>query len=113
MASNAPDNAGATLFLQSLLGKQLRITTTDTRIFVGQMRCTDRDQNVILAGTHEYRHPSPAAIRSASAKAAATVPEQSKFKLDMTSRYLGLVVVPGMHISKIELEEFRPLASTG
>ena len=29
-----------------------------------------------------------------------------KVTMDMTSRYLGLVVVPGEHISKIELEEF-------
>jgi len=27
-------------------------------------------------------------------------------KLDMTSRFLGLVVVPGRHIVKIEVEEF-------
>jgi N-alpha-acetyltransferase 38, NatC auxiliary subunit len=26
--------------------------------------------------------------------------------LDMTSRYLGLVVVPGEYITKIEVEEF-------
>jgi hypothetical protein len=26
--------------------------------------------------------------------------------MDMTSRYLGLVVVPGRHIVKIEAEEF-------
>lgn len=26
--------------------------------------------------------------------------------MDMTSRYLGLVVVPGEHITKIEVEEF-------
>jgi hypothetical protein len=26
-------------------------------------------------------------------------------KLDMTSRFLGLVVVPGQHITKVEAEE--------
>lgn len=26
--------------------------------------------------------------------------------LDMTSRYLGLVVIPGKHITRIEAEEF-------
>jgi N-alpha-acetyltransferase 38, NatC auxiliary subunit len=29
-----------------------------------------------------------------------------KVALDMTSRYLGLIVVPGEHIVKIEVEEF-------
>ena len=27
--------------------------------------------------------------------------------LDMTSRYLGLVVVPGEYVSRIEVEEFE------
>lgn len=37
---------------------------------------------------------------------AANVSEPGTVKLDMTSRYLGLVVVPGEHITKIEVEEF-------
>lgn len=32
---------------------------------------------------------------------------KDKIVLDMTSRYVGLVVVPGEHISKIEVEEFE------
>lgn len=36
------------------------------------------------------------------AKATANAP----VTLDMTSRYLGLVVVPGKHIVKIEVEKF-------
>ena len=39
-------------------------------------------------------------IAAAGGGSAATV------KLDMTARYLGLVVVPGKHIVKIEVEEF-------
>jgi N-alpha-acetyltransferase 38, NatC auxiliary subunit len=60
----------------------------------------DQDQNVILSMTHEYRQPSDAAIRDAiaeSAKPSATLP--------LTSRFVGLVVVPGEHITKIEYEE--------
>jgi hypothetical protein len=34
------------------------------------------------------------------------VSEAGTVKLDMQSRYLGLVVVPGEHIVKIEVEEF-------
>lgn len=33
-----------------------------------------------------------------------TVPSP-KVQVDMTSRFIGLVVVPGQHITKIELEE--------
>ena len=31
---------------------------------------------------------------------------EDTLKLDMTSRYLGLVVVPGEYVTKIEVEEF-------
>jgi hypothetical protein len=31
----------ATKYLQSLLNRQLRIHTTDTRVFVGEFKCTD------------------------------------------------------------------------
>ena len=34
-------NAPAVEYLNSLLGRQLRIHTTDTRMFVGEMKCTD------------------------------------------------------------------------
>lgn len=31
----------ASAFLQSLLNKNLRVTTTDSRMFLGQFKCTD------------------------------------------------------------------------
>lgn len=39
------DNGEATGCLGSMLGRQLRIYTTDTRMFVGEFKCTD---NVLL-----------------------------------------------------------------
>jgi hypothetical protein len=78
-------------------------------MFVGTFKCTDADRNIILAETYEYRHPSSCAIR----EAAATITNYSEvldagkdqFKVNMTSRLIGLVVVPGQHITRIELEE--------
>jgi hypothetical protein len=32
--------------------------------------------------------------------------EQEPAKLEMTARYLGLVVIPGQYVAKIEAEEF-------
>jgi len=58
----------------------------------------------VLAHTWEYRHPSPQKI--AERAAASTAAGEDKVTLDMTSRSLGLVVVPGNHIVKIEVEEF-------
>lgn len=55
---------------------------------------------MILSLAHEYRAPSAEAIRKAvgaSGKPSASVP--------WNSRYVGLVVVPGEHIEKIEFEE--------
>jgi N-alpha-acetyltransferase 38, NatC auxiliary subunit len=121
------DKVEAREFLTSLLNKNLRVVTTDGRMFWGQFKCTDtvwslkpgkklqfcrilltffsfrkQDQNVILAHTYEYRQPSIKARMEAAQSAAGT----DKVLVDMTSRHLGLVVVPGKYIVKIEVEEF-------
>ncbi|WYZ44350.1 hypothetical protein EsH8_VII_000786 [Colletotrichum jinshuiense] len=90
-------------FLTSLLNKNLRIVAVDGRMFLGQFKCTDPDRNVVLAHTYEYRQPS-AQQRAEAAKKA--VEGTGTATMDMTSRYLGLVVVPGQYIVKIEVEEF-------
>ncbi|KAK0734404.1 hypothetical protein B0T26DRAFT_688348 [Lasiosphaeria miniovina] len=92
-------------FLRSLLNKNLRVTTTDSRMFMGSFKCTDTESNIVLQDTYEYRQPSLQALQkqveeAVGAAAAATI------KADMTSRFLGLVVVPGNHIVKMELDEF-------
>ncbi|OXV09667.1 hypothetical protein Egran_02570 [Elaphomyces granulatus] len=103
-------NSEAVCYLQSLLDRTLRVHTTDRRMFVGTFKCTDADRNIILAETYEYRHPSACVIR----ETAATITNDSEaledagkdqFKVNMTSRLIGLVVVPGQHITRIELEE--------
>ncbi|CAI4218587.1 unnamed protein product [Parascedosporium putredinis] len=92
-------------YLSSLINKYLRVTSTDGRIFWGQFRCIDPDRNIILSQTFEYRQPS--VQKRIDAVDAQTSGEASgKVKLPMTSRFMGLVVVPGRHIAKVELEEF-------
>ncbi|KAL1966629.1 hypothetical protein VTN77DRAFT_4040 [Rasamsonia byssochlamydoides] len=103
------DNSKEVQYLQSLLGRTLRVHTTDTRMFVGTFKCTDTDRNIILAGTYEYRFPSPSAVKAA---AETTSTDTGKIKVDMTSRLIGLVVVPGQHITRIELEENQNELST-
>ncbi|MCJ1481366.1 hypothetical protein MMC06_001523 [Schaereria dolodes] len=130
--------ATATAYLQSLLNKQLRIHTTDTRMFVGEFKCTDNDLNIILSRTHEYRLPSSSTLlqslpsattpttttasnspanddkppstsphtnTSASTATSSSSNTTNSIKADMTSRFLGLVVVPGRHVVRIEVEE--------
>lgn len=98
--TSSMDNAQATFWLSQFIGKNLRIHTTDERVFGGQMKCTDKDRNIILALAYEYRAPPPEVIRQAveaSGSPSTTV--------SWNSRYVGLVVVPGPHIKKIEFEE--------
>jgi small nuclear ribonucleoprotein (snRNP)-like protein len=95
------DSDEAREYLATLLNKNLRVHTTDGRMFRGALKCTDAEQNIVLAQTYEYREPS--------AKQRAEAAERSSegtVTLDMTSRYLGLVVVPGHHIVKMMVEQF-------
>ena len=57
----------------------------------------------MLAYTYEYRQPSAQQLSKAAEKAGA---DAKTIKMDMTHRYLGLVVVPGEHIVRIEKEDF-------
>ncbi|KAI1147106.1 LSM domain-containing protein [Nemania diffusa] len=94
----------AEAYLKSLINKTLRIHATDGRMFIGTFKCTDTDRNVVLSITYEYRQPSQQKLTEAAAAAASA--NSQTVKADMSSRYLGLVVIPGEHIAKMEVEEF-------
>ncbi|KAF7885958.1 uncharacterized protein EAF02_004467 [Botrytis sinoallii] len=80
---------------------------------------TPQDLNVILSETYEYRiPPSPPTPTPTSTTSSSTQPKdptssvsqsqpQPQPLLNITPRWLGLVVVPGAHILRIELEEFE------
>lgn len=102
--SLAPPETEHTAFLQQYLTKTLRVTVTDKRVFVGQFKCTDNECNLVLAMTHEYRPPEETEIAAAAARTGGS----GGLEMQFTSRYVGLVVVPGEHINKIEYEEFVP-----
>ena len=118
-------------YLSSLLNKQLLVHTTDGRMFAGDFKCTDnvpfhpfvlplrpppyellltycsisQERNVILSHAYEYRHPTASAIEAAAREQAASGESGENVKVGMTSRFMGLIVVPGPHIVKIEVEE--------
>ncbi|KAJ5641707.1 hypothetical protein N7490_005707 [Penicillium lividum] len=95
----------AVQYLDGLIGRQLRVYATDNRIFVGIFKCTDADRNIILANSFEYRLPSPSAVQAAADSWEKDSGAQSAtLKVNMTHRLIGLIVVPGRHITKIELE---------
>ena len=98
------EEAEATLFLESLIGKTLQVAIPDGRIFSGSFRCTDNESNVILSNAFEYRMPTQTAEKAAVEKMKAT---GQASKADMTSRFVGLIVIPGKQIAKMEVEERR------
>ena len=98
------EQAEAFSFLESLLGKTLHVTVLDGRLFTGIFKCTDNESNIILANSFEYRMPSKSAEEKALAEAQATGKPP---KADMTSRFVGLIVVPGLQIVEVKLEETK------
>ncbi|EXJ95934.1 hypothetical protein A1O1_01059 [Capronia coronata CBS 617.96] len=98
------EQAEATQFLESLLGKTLHVTIPDGRLFTGTFQCTDCDSNVILSNSFEYRMPSKAVEKAAIDEVTSTGQPR---KADMTSRFVGLIVIPGKQITKMEVEEKR------
>jgi hypothetical protein len=67
-----------------------------------------KDRNIVLSHTYEYRQPSSRERAKAQEEADGT-----SVKVDMTSRYLGLVVIPGHHIAKMEVEQFASQVRDG
>ncbi|KAF3054081.1 hypothetical protein E8E11_011327 [Didymella keratinophila] len=98
--STKMDNEQATFWLSQFIGKNLRVHASDGRIFGGQMKCTDKDRNIILSLAYEYRAPSAEAIRKAVEESG-----NPSTKVTWSSRYVGLIVLPGQHVKKIEFEE--------
>ncbi|KAJ5954552.1 Ribonucleoprotein LSM domain eukaryotic/archaea-type [Penicillium viridicatum] len=109
--NNAPttmDHDQSVQYLEGLLGRTLRIHTTDTRMFVGLFKCTDADRNIILANSFEYRMPTTSAVQAAAEEKQSwgegSEAKSTTVKVNMTHRLIGLIVIPGRHITKIELE---------
>ena len=65
-----------------------------------------KDCNIILDGANEHRPPTPEQ-REESSTAPFRVP-----LLVLTGRYVGLIVVPGGLITKIDVERFDPRGIT-
>jgi hypothetical protein len=67
-----------------------------------------QERNLILANSLEYRFPTPSAVETAAKELEswdnASEAAKATVKVNMTSRLIGLIVIPGRHITKIELE---------
>ena len=67
-----------------------------------------QDRNIILANSFEYRMPTTSAVQAAAQEKGAwgegSEAKATTVKVNMTHRLIGLIVIPGRHITKIELE---------
>lgn len=72
-------------------------------MFVGQLKCTDNERNIIMSMTHEYRQPSQKDVEKA-ANRHEREEREGNVKVDMKKRFVGLVVVPGWCIKDVEVE---------
>lgn len=50
------EDTQATQYLENLLGRTLRIHTTDTRMFIGLFKCTDAVSSHLRAPRHRAKH---------------------------------------------------------
>ena len=87
----------------TLLGKIVRIAINDGRIFEGRFVCVDSEVNVILQGTYEYRSRNQAQNA-----------EMVNMTIDSNARkrWAGMVMIPGQHITNVEVVQPRPLMTT-
>ena len=60
--------------------------------------------NVILSQSREYRHAPTKSVSAITTGGLSTVQEEET-QDPMTGRFMGLIVVPGKHITKIELQD--------
>ncbi|KAI9361431.1 hypothetical protein BD770DRAFT_383397 [Pilaira anomala] len=67
--------------LESYLNFKSRVKITDGRTFIGTFVCIDKQKNIILAHTEEFRGAE--------------------------KRMVGLVMIPGKHLVKIETEDLE------
>lgn len=95
--------SNAEAYLETFLNRTLHIHITDGRTFVGQMKCTDNERNIILAMTYEYRQPTKSDIQLA-AERHERAGRSGNVNVNMKKRFVGLVVVPGKYITKMEVE---------
>ena len=85
------------------MGKIVKISINDGRTFEGRFVCVDSEVNVILQGTYEYRSGNQA--QNVELVNVTTDPNARK-------RWAGMVMIPGQHITNVEVVQPRPSMST-
>ena len=98
MEDLSKNNSAALDSLQSILQQVLRITTVDSRIFMGVFAGTDKPLNIILINAEEYR---------------ITQNSGQKVEVSEDGRYVGQVLLPWKMIVKVEVHESDDVPKKG
>eukprot|EP00030_Apusomonadida_sp_AF-17_P007638 a842295_38.p1 GENE.a842295_38~~a842295_38.p1 ORF type:complete len:122 (+),score=3.61 a842295_38:48-368(+) len=77
------ESSPAVLAFQGFLGRSVRIEVSDARVLRGVFRCVDHEGNMVVSQCHEFRKVPDAPVET---------------------RFFNLVIVPGVHIRKLEVE---------
>ena len=92
--------------LRSYLNFKARVTITDGRIFIGTFVCTDKQKNIILAQTKEFRGGKKKEMKMGMTRWGGKAKNViiNNRQID-EHRMVGLVMIPGKHLVKIETED--------
>lgn len=92
--------------LHALLRSLLRITTIDHRIFLGTFVGTDKDLNILLVNTDEFRiSPTTKTTPKDNPKTSTSAePDEEPEGENEGGRYVGQVMIPWKMIKRIEAE---------
>lgn len=105
----------ATQQVMQVLGTLARIKISDGRLLLGRVHCFDKHQNVILTEAREFPPLAPSLEKqlqgkngkqSAAALTLTGADEDAAFEKHrsaVTSRALGMTLVPGKHIVSIKV----------
>jgi N-alpha-acetyltransferase 38, NatC auxiliary subunit len=87
----------------TFLGKNIKITINDGRTFEGRFVCIDSEVNVILQGTYEYRIGNQSNNTEIQALNVSQIVQK---------RWAGMVMIPGQHITNVEVVQVSNAATT-
>jgi len=101
-----------------MMGRTARVTVSDGRVVEGQLYCIDKQRNIVIKGAQMVRKSTgetrPARGLGGMAAAAAcsavlarcsAAAEGTETAADRARRWLGIIMVPGAHATKIEIAE--------
>ncbi|KZV89063.1 hypothetical protein EXIGLDRAFT_596954, partial [Exidia glandulosa HHB12029] len=78
----------AVSLLRSYISKLMRVAIADGRVFLGMFACIDKDRNLVLVNTEEFR--------------IGVAPRQGQ--MGEGGRYVGMVMIPWKHVVSAEVE---------